>query len=511
VPGRDTLLRLLASCAGGVLWYLSFPPRPLWWLAPVAFTLLGLAVYGRRARAGFGYGFLFGVAFLVPLLHWTGLYVGIVAWWPLSAFEALVMALGVAAITVVLPARGGPVWAALLWVADEALRARAPFGGLPWGKVAFGQPDGPYVSLAAVGGTPLVGFAVVLTGFGLTTLLVALVGNCRVRPVLAAAVAVVVPVAASLAAWPLVGTDPNAGTAVVAAVQGNVPRLGLDFNAQRRAVLDDHVRETEHLAAQVAAGGVPQPDLVIWPENSSDIDPYANPDAYAEISRAAAQIKAPISVGAVVTSQAPGPKNTAILWQPGAGPVAQYVKRQLQPFGETMPARSFFRHFSADVDKAGDFVAGTKPVVFTMGPAKVGLDTCYEVAFDSVVRASVPGSTLLAVPTNNATFGLSEMTYQQLAMDQERAVEHGRSVVVAATSGVSAIITPDGHITQQTGLFQPAALVARVPLRSTTTLADRLGAWPEAAMVIAGLLGLGFGIVARIRRRRAPATSTVID
>jgi apolipoprotein N-acyltransferase len=504
-------LRLLASCAGGVLWYLSFPPRPLWWLAPVAFTLLGLAVYGRRARAGFGYGFLFGVAFLVPLLHWTGLYVGIVAWWPLSAFEALVMALGVAAITVVLPARGGPVWAALLWVADEALRARAPFGGLPWGKVAFGQPDGPYVSLAAVGGTPLVGFAVVLTGFGLTTLLVALVGNCRVRPVLAAAVAVVVPVAASLAAWSLVGTDPNAGTAVVAAVQGNVPRLGLDFNAQRRAVLDDHVRETEHLAAQVAAGGVPQPDLVIWPENSSDIDPYANPDAYAEISQATARIKAPISVGAVVTSQAPGPKNTAILWQPGAGPVAQYVKRQLQPFGETMPARSFFRHFSADVDKAGDFVAGTKPVVFTMGPAKVGLDTCYEVAFDSVVRASVPGSTLLAVPTNNATFGLSEMTYQQLAMDQERAVEHGRSVVVAATSGVSAIITPDGHITQQTGLFQPAALVARVPLRSTTTLADRLGAWPEVAMVIAGLLGLGFGIVVRIRRRRAPATSTVID
>jgi apolipoprotein N-acyltransferase len=502
---------LAASVAGGVLWYLSFPPRPLWWLAPVAFALLGAAVLGRRARAGLGYGFLFGLAFLVPLLHWTGLYVGIVAWWPLSAFEALIMAVGVAGITVVLPMRGGPMWAALLWVADEALRARAPFGGLPWGKVAFGQPDGIFVSLAALGGTPLVGFAVVLTGFGLTALVAALLKDRRGLRVLTAAVAVALPVAAGAAAWPLVGTDPNAGTAVVAAVQGNVPRLGLDFNAQRRAVLDDHVRETERLAARVASGAVPQPDLVIWPENSSDIDPYANPDAYAEISEAAARIKAPISVGAVVTSQAPGPKNTAILWQPGAGPVAQYVKRQLQPFGETMPARSFFRHFSADVDKAGDFVAGTTPVVFTMGPAKVGLDTCYEVAFDSVVRASVPGSTLLAVPTNNATFGLSEMTYQQLAMDQERAVEHGRSVVVAATSGVSAIITPDGHITQRTGLFQPAALVARVPLRSTTTLADRLGAWPETVLVIVGLLALGFGIVARIRRRRAAATSTVID
>jgi apolipoprotein N-acyltransferase len=512
LPGRDMLLRLAASVAGGALWYLSFPPRPLWWLAPVAFALLGLAVHGRRARAGFGYGFLFGLGFLVPLLHWTGLYVGVVAWWPLSAFEALMMAVGAAAIAIVLPMRGGPVWAALLWVADEALRARVPFGGLPWGKVAFGQPDGIYVSLAAIGGTPLVGFAVTLTGFGLTMLLLTVAHRPETRRALTgAALAVVVPIAAAAAVWPAVGTDPNAGTAVVAAVQGNVPRLGLDFNSQRRAVLDDHVKETEKLAARIAAGQVRQPDLVIWPENSSDIDPYANPDAYAEITRATDLIKAPISVGAVVSSQAPGPKNTAILWEPGKGPTEQYVKRQLQPFGETMPARSFFRHFSSDVDKAGDFVAGTRPVVFPMGPAKVGIDTCYEVAFDSVVRASVPGSTLLAVPTNNATFGLSEMTYQQLAMDQERAVEHGRAVVVAATSGVSAIIQPDGHITEQSGLFTPAALVATVPLRSTTTLADRIGAWPEAAMVAIGLLALAFGIVVRIRRRRPVHTSTVID
>jgi apolipoprotein N-acyltransferase len=505
LPGRDTALRLSASVAGGVLWYLSFPPRPLWFLAPLAFCLLGLAVHGRRARAGFGYGFLYGLAFLIPLLHWTGLYVGVIAWWPLSAFEALMMALGGAAIAVVSTMRAAPVWAALLWVADEALRARVPFGGLPWGKVAFGQPDGIFVSLAAIGGTPLVGFAVTLTGFGLTALIVTRT-RTRTRthrPValLGAALAVLLPIAAAAAVWPLVGTDANAGTAVVAAIQGNVPRLGLEFNAQRRAVLDDHVRETEKLAADIAAGRAQQPDLVIWPENSSDIDPYVNADAYAEISQAATAIKAPISVGAVVTSQAPGPKNTAILWEPGKGPVRQYVKRQLQPFGETMPWRSFFAHFSPDVAKAGDFVAGTKPVVFGMGPAKVGLDTCYEVAFDSVVRASVTGSTLLAVPTNNATFGLSEMTYQQLAMDQERAVEHGRAVIVAATSGVSAIIQPDGHITAQTSLFTPAALVATVPLRSTTTLADRLGAWPEWVLVAAGLLALAFGIATRARRR----------
>ena len=92
-------------------------------------------------------------------------------------------------------------------------------------------------------------------------------------------------------------------------------------------------------------------------------------------------------------------------------------------------------------------MAGDKAVPFPMGPAKVGIDTCYEVAFDDVVRDSVTdGANLLAVPTNNATFGLSEMTYQQLAMDQERAVEHGR---VRRGRGhqrrVSAIIEPNGH------------------------------------------------------------------
>lgn len=512
--GRGTVARLLASTGGGVLLYASFAPRPLWWLAPVSFALLGLTLHGRRARAGYGYGLAFGIGFFVPLLAWTGSYVGVIAWWPLAAAEAAVLAAGAAGIAVVTKLPAWPVSAALLWVADEAVRARVPFGGFPWGKVAFGQSDGGYLSLAALGGTPLVGFAVTLTGFGLAAVILSVARHDRRRigRVLAATAAVAAPIAASILAWPVVGTDPNAGTATVAVIQGNVPRLGLDFNAQRRAVLDYHVTETEKLAVEVNAGTVPRPQLVIWPENSSDIDPYANPDAFAEISAAVADINAPTEIGAVVTSQGQNPKNTAILWLPGQGPVEQYVKRKLQPFGETMPMRSLFRLFTSYVDRAGNFMPGAAPVVFPMGPAKVALDTCYEVAFDDVVRASIPGSTLLAVPTNNATFGKTDMTYQQLAMDQVRAVEHGRSVVVAATSGVSAIIAPNGTVTQRTRLFTPAALVATVPLRSTTTLADQVGDWPEWTMAGLGVAVLGLAIGIRAcqtgARRRGAADRT---
>ncbi|OLF14959.1 apolipoprotein N-acyltransferase [Actinophytocola xanthii] len=499
------LARVLVSTAAGGLLYLSAPPRTLWWLAPIAFAALGSVVYGRRARAGFGYSLCFGLGYLVPLLAWTGVFVGPVAWLPLSAAEALLVALSGAAIAVVSTLPAWPVWAALLWVAGEALRSVFPFGGFPWGNIAFTQPEGIYLPLAAVAGTPLIALAVALTGFGAAEAGRRLVLERRRSPraLLAPALAAVLPIAAAFAAVPLVGTDANDGTAVVAIVQGNVPRAGLDFNAQRRAVLDNHVERTQQLAADVAAGRAEQPDLVIWPENASDIDPYRNPDAWARIEAAARDIDAPIAIGSVLVGDDDQPRNTVLLWDPDRGPIDQYTKRQLQPFGETMPWRSFFRLFTSAVDRANNFVPGDEPVVFEMANARVGIATCYEVAFDGVVRESVAGSNLLAVPTNNATFGHSEMTYQQLAMDRVRAVEHGRGVVVSATSGVSAFVRPDGSVSQQTGLFTDAALVERVALRSTTTLSDRLGSSPEWGMTLAGLAALATAIL--VRRRARPS------
>jgi apolipoprotein N-acyltransferase len=246
---------------------------------------------------------------------------------------------------------------------------------------------------------------------------------------------------------------------------------------------------------------VAQPDLVIWPENSSDIDPYRNPDAWSRIDDAARAIGAPIAVGSVLVGDDGLPRNVMLLWDPEKGPIDQYTKRKLQPFGETMPWRSFFRIFTSEVDRAGQFVPGDKAVLFPMANARVGFATCYEVAFDDVVRDSVKGSNILAVPTNNATFGRTEMTYQQLAMDRVRAVEHGRTVAVSATSGVSAFVLPDGSVTQSTSMFTPAALVERVPLRSTTTLSDQLGPAPEWAMAAVGLGALGVVIVIRRRSR----------
>jgi apolipoprotein N-acyltransferase len=498
--------RIVGSAGGGVLLYLSFPPRTAWWLALPAFALLGPILWGRRARAGFGYGFLFGMGFLLPLLSWTSTYVGPLPWVALTVAEAVIIGLGGAGMALVSRLPGGPVWAAATWVAGEALRGRVPFGGLPWGRVGFGQPDGPLLPIAAIGGEPLLSFAAVLAGLALGECVRRLVGRepATGNPVLPAVIA-----AAAVAAGPLAGLVPaTPGTpqkpVTVAAIQGNVPRLGLDFNAQRRAVLDNHVKVTEQLAAEVAAGTKPRPDFVIWPENSSDINPLTNSDAAQAIDAAARAIGAPILVGTVLTNPDGTWTNSNLVWQAGAGPVQRNDKRRVQPFGEYIPWRSFFRLFSPLVDRGGHFIDGAGPGAVDMAGTRVGVAICWEIAFDDLVADSVDeGATLLAVPSNNATFGLSEMTFQQLAMSRVRAVEHDRPVVVATTSGVSATIAPDGTVTQHTGQFQPGILVDQPAVRDTTTLATRWRSVPEWVLVAlsVGAVGLGVGVKVGARRR----------
>ncbi|MEV8531700.1 apolipoprotein N-acyltransferase [Streptomyces sp. NPDC051211] len=504
-PRAARLLRAAGAALSGVLLYLSFPPRPLWWLAPLALALLAGCLHGRRARAGFGLGLLAGLGYLLPLLRWTGEEVGPVPWLALATVEALFIGLTGLGIALVSRRPGWPLWAAAVWVAGEALRARAPFGGFPWGKLAFGQADGIFLPLAALGGTPLLSFAVALCGFGLYATLRAARTAPRRTTAAVAALTVAAPLATALAARPLVSDSPQDGTATAAVIQGNVPRLGLDFNSQRRAVLDNHAKRTVQLAEDVKAGRAAKPDFVVWPENSSDLDPFIEPDAYGVIDKAVKAIGVPVAIGSVLSPDTGPLRNTMILWDPVKGPTATYDKRKIQPFGERIPLRPVVRLFSSDVDRVRrDFGPGTEPGVFDMAGSRIGMVTCFEAAFDDAVRSTVrAGAQVIAVPSNNATFGRTQMTYQQLAMDRVRAVEHSRTVLVPVTSGVSAVIRPDGEVVQQTRMFTPDALVAEIPLRSTETPATRLGPLPEYALLTLAAGALAWPLLRRFRSRHS--------
>jgi len=504
-------LRLLLTGVSGFVFYLSFAPRPLWWLAPLAFAGFGLALRGRRFWGGLGHGFVFGLALYLPLLLWLqdflGSYFGPWPWLGLSAVLAAYLAVGGALCTLVARLPGAPVWMALVIIATETPRTWFPLGGFPWGRVAFSQSEGAFLSLASVGGAPLVGFAVVLTGFGLAALLVRLrtPAACPQRAFIAPVAATLLPVIAGLAVWPTIGTSAQSGTLTVATVQGNAPNVGLGLLNDAATVSANHLTQSERLASEIHSGAVPKPDLVIWPETATEV-----PTDSAEVDAAVADLGAPTLIGAISWPGNGGhPQNTEIVWNPLAGPGQTYAKQQLVPFAEYVPARAIARWVTPFVDDTSDMTPGTRPAVLDVAGTRVATPICYEIAYDYVTRDAVDdGARLLVLPTNNAWFGKSQMSYQQLAMARLRAVEHSRAVVVSATSGVSAIVEPDGSINQSTSEFTAASLVGRVPLRDTTTLSDQLGVWTEYGLVAAALAGVLIGLVHRLRTRRASAEET---
>jgi apolipoprotein N-acyltransferase len=516
---REVVLRALGSVLGGVLLVLSFPPFDVVWLAPPALALMTLSWHGVRARRGFWLGYLAGLAFMLWHLSWMRV-IGDDAWLLLAGVFALGAALVGAGVAATSRLRVWPLAVPLMWVASEALRARVPLGGFPWGDLAFGQTSTTLTPYAALAGAPAVTFAVSLVG---ALLAYAWLERRRPRRTVVALVGVaVVCTAAGAIPLPVAGetTDGPAYT-TAAVVQGSVPGPGMDaFGSTPAVVLENHVRETRKLAADIAAGKVAQPDLVIWPENSSDLDPYADPSARALIQQAVDAVDVPVLVGAVVGDPEDPSRvwNVGIVWQPSTsatpGPTTYYVKQHPVPFGEWIPLRSVLSALIPRFDRIPrDFAPGDSTGVLQVGPARVGDLICFEVAYSELGRAAVlgdgvqgalagQGARILAVQTNNATYGYTGQPEQQLAMSRLRAVEHGREVLVAATSGISAIIAPDGSVQGSVAEFTPGYLVARVPLRDSITLADRLGAMPEYVAVAAALALLALAA----RRRRSDGT-----
>lgn len=178
------------------------------------------------------------------------------------------------------------------------------------------------------------------------------------------------------------------------------------------------------------------------------------------------------------------------------GPGERYVKRHPVPFGEYVPMRSLVCRVTSKVDLVPrDVASGDRVGALDVGPVRLGDVICIEVAYDDLVRDAVTaGGRVLVVQTNNATSGRSAETTQQLAMGRLRAVEHGRAVLIAATSGISAVIRPDGSLQSSAPVFTRAVLQAEVPTRSGLTLATRLGGVPELLLSLVGLLGLGLAV-----------------
>ncbi|WNB84736.1 apolipoprotein N-acyltransferase [Cellulomonas sp. ATA003] len=383
--------------------------------------------------------------------------------------------------------------------------------GFPWGYLAFSQTDAPALRLAPYGGEILVSAVVVLIGAALAASWRQVFTEPRLSAVVAGAGAVALTLGPGLLSVP-VGQE--TGRLRVGAVQGDVPAAGAHWAEQARQVTANHARGTERLLTSAGAASL---DVILWPESAADIDPRVDPAQAALVDAAASAAGAPVLLG---TQRFPDGQdvrfNEMVVWQAGHGARSAYAKQHPVPFGEYVPYRRFFRQLTPLVDRiATDMVAGTAPAVTTIPierlarsvPVVTGI--CFEVAYADIIREGVRrGGELIVIPTNNASFGRSQESTQQLAMSRFRAAEHARATIQISTVGVSAVITPDGQVVERTELFTADEIVATLPLRTTLTPAARLGASPELGVYVLAAAAVTAGVLRRPCPTRRPSSSS---
>jgi apolipoprotein N-acyltransferase len=521
-----------AALVTGVALALAFPSADLGPVAFVALVPLLLAVETATPRRAGAFGYLAGFTFfglhllwIAAFLSWTG-PVAWLAWGALSAVEALF----VAAFFALVPAtRRLGDWRVLLlpacWATLELIRAHVPIGGFPWGLLGTSQHGGgPLLPLARVVGVYGLGAVLIAVNLALARALRALgrglvtarlpqsAGLARSRRWVAPAVAWPL-LAAALACSGLAAPAAPAvsGPAVnLAVVQGNVPGAARSSRADRGAtteqVFANHVRDTEALAS--APG--PRPQLVVWGEGAVDDDPFANPDRHARITEAARAVGAPLLVGASDDVGSDHLATDALLFGPDGRLLDRYRKRRLVPFGEYVPWGSVIGALipatreGVPVDKVpGRSLA---PMAAPGVPVRFGTLICWESTYAEDARSLArDGAGFLVVITNNASFGVSAGSPQHLAAGQLRAVEEGRTVVQAAVSGPSAVITPDGVAHQTSGLYTETTLRAQVQPRGGLTLYARFGRLLEAALYLLAALTVASAGLLRLREHRARA------
>lgn len=507
-------MRLLVAVLGGLALSAAFEPFAIAYLLPFGVAGFAFATADLTVRRAGVAGLVFGVSFYFTHIAWMRTSIGPDAWVALSAIEAAFY--GLLGLTVPLLRRLPlwPLWLAAAWTTMETIRSDWPFSGMPWGRLAFAAIDTPVTPAVPYLGMTGLSFALALTGFLLARLVEDLVPLVRRAPVATRravpAAAALVGVVALLLVPVAAGYDPDdAGTATVATVQGDVPGPGNDILWDHRGVTRNHVEATQRLADDVAAGTAPRPDFVLWPENSTAVDPFTDHEVNAGIREAVTAIGVPVVVGGIVDDGPDHVLNQGIVWDPVTGPGDRYTKQHPVPYGEYIPFRRYWEpKFGQLALITRDMRSGTRTEPIRVAGIEVADAICFDIAYDDVIREQVHGGAeLLTVQTSNASFIFTHQIEQQFAITRLRAVEAGRWLVVASTNGRTGVIADDGTVIASADPRTTAVLVERVGLSRSVTPAIRMGAWPARVFTVLTLSALVAGALAYRRGRESAGSS----
>ncbi|MGK2350011.1 apolipoprotein N-acyltransferase [Cutibacterium sp. V947] len=503
---RTSWLRGLAALVAGVATGAGFHPQNWWILVIPGLAVLILLVRPTTGRAAAGLGYLFGLGLCTTTLAWVGvmgppvavLLVAVMAMWCLLAGWAIRCVSG-------LP--GAPLWQAMVWTATEVGAAAVPLGGFGWVRLAWTVVDTPWVGALRWAGTAGTSLLVALAAALLARVVVTR-GRSRLCHAIALVTELLVVAVLASVSGVIATRATNDEKIRVLVVQGGVDgTAGPYAMGYARSVTDNHLSQTIMAVAEHRVSGRGAPDMILWPENSTDIDPILDDESHQIVMGALAISKLPILVGAVTDGPGDDERQTTSMWWPVSSPepTSTYHKRNLVPFGEWIPARSFFLPLIPILKNIGrQSVPGTAPGVLdaTIAGRKisVGVAICFEVAHDDTVADTVRhGARILAVQSNNSSFIDTGQTRQQWQITRARAVETGRHIIVSTTNSFSGLVNPDGSVALRTDEGGHTNVTVTLPLESGLTPAVRIARWLRVVVV---LTATGATVMSVPRHRR---------
>ncbi len=227
-------------------------------------------------------------------------------------------------------------------------------------------------------------------------------------------------------------------------------------------------------------------DLIVWPETGlfDTFDRHMG-SLIEPLQKSLSTTRKTILVGGFYVNENQGVENSVLAISADNREI--YSKRHLVPFGEYTPLLKYIRWLSKWIQLPYDNIAsGVNDGTLMVGDHIAQMTICYEDAFGSEIIQSLPLASMLINVTHDGWFTGSLEPHQHMQIARMRAVETGRYLVRATTTGPSGIINEKGELIATAPVNSKSIITGQVQPFSGATPYVRWGNW--LIIVILGVI-----------------------
>jgi apolipoprotein N-acyltransferase len=197
--------------------------------------------------------------------------------------------------------------------------------------------------------------------------------------------------------------------------------------------------------------------LVIWPESPMNFSYSRDPKLREVVANFTRMNRTAVLLNSLEPAADGGDQNSALLINEEGVIAARYDKIRLMPFGEYVPLPRWLPGASSVRGLVGEFKPGNSYTLMPLGAVRAGVFICIEAAHPSIARTFThKGADVLINISNDGYLGPTPVMSQHLSNAIFRAVENNREVVRVTNTGITAYISANGSISDETPGFQPA-------------------------------------------------------